>query len=49
MLQSPENGGIPGWITDELRSRIGEEQFETFLVGVEPRALQILEQALYER
>lgn len=47
-LQSPENGRIPEWITDELRSRIGEQQFETLLAEIEPRALQLLKQALPE-
>src|SRR6266581_325734 len=46
-VQSPNRDSVQSW-TDDLREEIGEEQFATLLDQVEPKASQIVEQALRE-
>lgn len=45
-LQIPEKGEIPKLITDELQSQLGAEQLGTLIAAIEPRARQLVEQAL---
>ncbi|HLX57075.1 MAG TPA: tetratricopeptide repeat protein [Ktedonobacteraceae bacterium] len=46
-VQSPNHDEVQGWI-DDLRKKVGEEQFRALLARVEPRAQQLVEQALIE-
>ncbi|HEV2583038.1 MAG TPA: tetratricopeptide repeat protein, partial [Ktedonobacteraceae bacterium] len=46
-LQSPHRDDEQGWI-DGLRKKVGEEQYSALLAQVEPRAREIVEQALRE-
>jgi len=46
-VQSPNRDGVQSWI-DDLRKKVGEEQFTTLLAQVEPQASQIVERALHE-
>ncbi len=45
-LQSPEKGEITKLIIDELQTRLDAEQLARFIVEIEPRARQIVEQVL---
>lgn len=47
VVQSPHRDSVQNWI-DSLREKIGEEQFTTLLIQIEPHALQVVERALHE-
>jgi flagellar basal body-associated protein FliL len=44
---SPHRHGVQHWI-DDLRNKVGEEQYTAQLTQVEPQASQIIERALHE-
>jgi tetratricopeptide (TPR) repeat protein len=46
-VQSPNRDGVQSWI-DNMRKKVGEEQFTTLLAQVESKASQVIERALHE-